>query len=253
MTNKSKTPSDFVFVVAGTLSTPFVLQILKEEIVEWAFDVRVFRRDLNLQCGVVIYRDPVDDPNNPEDINEFFQLTSDFESVEHYLADVRRCGGRDSPEDWVGGLSLALNEMNWRDGKKCIFWITDENAHGSRFSLARYDKHDDQAELLPPLIERAAKEQIYFVVMNLRGFCDPGCEKTAGILKEIYLEAGGPSFAIVDFNCSGDSNEWMGGKWGLEVVEAFGETIKRTLKSEECGSPLTADVAARRVQLSQNT
>jgi hypothetical protein len=232
MAVRSRKAYDLVFVLDGTQSTENVFSALKDEIVDRATEIHLLHREIVGHYGVVVYRDPVDNPGDPRDRNEFFQLTHDFEAVQDYLARVESYGGRDNPEDWVGGLRLALDEMHWRDGKKCIFWIADDNAHGSRFSLERRDRHDDQAALLPPMIERAAREHIYFVLVNVQVLGDPGCAKTAAQLRDIYQRAGGPSFTIVDFKCEWNVDKWTGAGWAPEAVNAFHETIRGTLSRE---------------------
>jgi hypothetical protein len=232
MALKSKKAYDIVFVLDGTMSTDPVFQVLKDEVVDRATDVHLMHKEVIGHYGVVVYRDPVDNPTDPQDINEYFQLTNSFEAVQDYLAQVNSYGGRDNPEDWVGGLDLALHKMNWRDGKKCIFWIADENAHGSRFSNEKHDRHNDQAALLIPLIQEVARRHIYFVLVNVQVLGDPGCAKTAAILRDIYQAAGGPGFTVVDFKCQWNLEEWTGAGWAPSALDAFHETLQGTLARE---------------------
>jgi hypothetical protein len=234
MTRKSKIAYDIVFVLDGTNSIQSVFQVLKEEVVDRAMSLRLMDKEIIGHHGVVIYRDPVDNPGDPKDVHEYLQLTSNFEAVEAYLEHVECYGGRDGPEDWVGGLDLALHKMNWRNVKKCIFWVADENAHGSRFSNERRDRHDDQADLLIRLIQEVARRHIYFALVNVRAFDDdPGCAKTAAILRDIYQAAGGPGFSIVDFKCDWNVDEWTGEGWSPQTLDAFHETIRGTLRREQ--------------------
>jgi uncharacterized protein (DUF58 family) len=229
---------DMVFVLDATNSTDSVFQAMRDQAMDTAFSIHTFSRDVDDQYGIVIYRDPIDNPDDPEDKNEYFQLTSDRETLQEYLDAVVPHGGRDDPEDWVGAFTLALTKMHWRDGKKCLFWITDANAHGSRFSLERADRHEDQAALLPPLVERAAREHIYFVAINVRKGTDPGCEKTLNVLRQIYQSVpNAPQFTVQDFVVDWNRDEWEGDDWPPSVMDAFKDTIAATLRRAAGGLP----------------
>ena len=220
---------DLVFVVDATASTESVFRSLQDQVINTAFDFHVHNRQVDDRYGVVIYRDPVD---RPEDKNEFFDLTNSLEAVEEYLAGVESYGGRDDPEDWVGGLDLALHRISWRGGKKCIFWITDANAHGSEFSLEKNDRHDDQAPLLRALIQEMATSNVYFVAINIKKGTDPGCEKTLNVARQIYQEAGGKSFIVQDFTPLWDRDQYDGDDWPPHVMENFQATVSASLRRQ---------------------
>ena len=217
---------DLVFVVDATASTESVFQSLRDRVVDTAFDFHSRNRRVNDQYAVVIYRDPVD---RPEDRNEFMDFTSSLEDVEEYLEQVQSYGGRDDPEDWVGALDIALHQLSWRGGKKCIFWITDACAHGSEFSEEKVDRHDDQAPLLRNLVVEMAKANIYFVGINIMKGTDRGCAKTLAAIRDIYDREGGKSFVTEEFRPVWDRDLYDGDGWPPDVIERFQETISASL------------------------
>ena len=64
-------------------------------------------------------------------------------------------GGGDGPEDWVGGYNIALNNINWRKGVRCIIHIVDAGAYGTKYSPC--DGHPDERPKLDSLIPKCAK------------------------------------------------------------------------------------------------
>jgi hypothetical protein len=223
---------DMVFVLDATNSTQSVFKAMSEQAMDTAFQIHTFKREVDDQYGVVIYRDPVDNPGDPDDKNEFMQLTANREAISDYLSEVQAHGGRDDPEDWVGAFELALHSIQWREGSmKCIFWITDACAHGSEYSYERRDRHDDEAPKLTRLIQEAAAKRIYFVGINVKKGTDPGCEKTLARLRQVYEAAGAANLvSIEDFACKWNHDAWEGDDWPPEVVAAFQETIAATLR-----------------------
>lgn len=232
---------DLVFVVDGTYSTDPVFKALKLQIDDNITEfIDQFGDDCSVKIGVVVYRDPVD---RPADKNEYLDLTDSIEEVSTYLDEVRAYGGRDEPEDWAGGLELALEKIHWRDGMKSIFWISDANAHGSRFSLLKRDPHEDQSDRLVALIQEMARRSINFMGVNIRKGGDSGCAQTFSEMEKIYIGTLGDrvgSFETVDFEVNWDPNDdedednFSGEDWPIEVQARFTELCKRMIeKSEE--------------------
>ena len=220
---------DLAFVVDATASTESVFQSLRDRVIDTAFDFHAQNRRVDDQYAVVIYRDPVD---RPEDKNEFMDFTPSLEEVEEYLAKVESYGGRDDPEDWVGALDIALHQISWRGGKKCIFWITDACAHGSEFSEEKVDHHDDQAPLLRNLVVEMARENFYFVGINIMKGADRGCAKTLAAIREIYDREGGKSFIVEEFKPVWDRDLYDGDGWPPEVMVRFQETVAASLRRQ---------------------
>lgn len=189
---------DLVFVIDGTMNGIF--ESMVGQAVDTAFDLRQANSTVDDNYGVIVYRDPVHCPAT--DKNEMLQLTMSLEEMEEFLENQKSYGGGDDPEDWVGGLRMALHDIEWRDGKKSIFWVADANAHGKRFSGLDNDPHNDQERLLVELVEEMARRQIYFQAINIKRGNDSGCERTLRQIKAIYESKGGKGFTTQDFEAS---------------------------------------------------
>ena len=134
----------------------------------------------------------------PFNKNVAIPFTDNIEHLIQELMKVECDGGNDDPEDWVGALQLAFNDLEWRDNcKKCIIWIADANAHGMKF--CGYDNHNEEESKLQLLVERMAKEKISFLGINIVKGDDEGCRLTLQKMREIYLNAGGVSFILDEF------------------------------------------------------
>jgi hypothetical protein len=235
---------DVAFVIDATSSTTNVFRALSELMLDEVRTIQKDNKETDLRYAVVAYRDPVDDHHNrpgyrvilvdgaedPPDRHDVQQFTAHTEAVQEFMANVKSYGGWDEPEDWAGALDIALHTLEWRSGKKCIFWITDANAHGSRFSNEARDPHDDQIERLVALVQEMARERIYFIGMNIKKGRDGGCEKTLAEIEKIYRAAGGPSFVAESFRPDWNDGEFDGEEWSPEVMAEFEATISRSLQ-----------------------
>lgn len=54
--------------------------------------------------------------------------------------------GIDKIEDWVGGYNIALNNINWRKGVRCIIHIAGAGAHGIKYTSG--DGHPNEGAKL---------------------------------------------------------------------------------------------------------
>jgi hypothetical protein len=212
------------------MSTEPVFDLLKDTTIDYIRDIRCFSWRPGRQFGIVVYRDPVDNPGDPLDRNELFQLTGNFEAVYDYLEEVKPHGGGDKAEDWVGGLKLVLYEMDWSGGDKYVLWFGAENAHGSQFSTETHDRHDNQAPLLTFLIQEAAALRISFTIVNVKLPGSAGCSKTAAIWKSIHESAYWRSFEIIDLEYEWDMGEWT----GTGYLERFTDLVEFDLPTILC-------------------
>jgi hypothetical protein len=144
-------------------------------------------------------------------------------------------------------MSPRTESVHWTctpSSKEAIYWISDANAHGRRFNNeGAREKHEDQAALLPPLVQEAARRRIYFSALNLRKDGDPGCEKTLAEMRSIYQDAGGPGFTCEDLDVTWDRNamdstgeeviEGDPDEWPQKVSDKFLATIAGTLNRKK--------------------
>jgi hypothetical protein len=242
--SRKPTAADVVFVIDASASTSLIFDALIDLVHDQAVDIQhanqALVRDRRLRFGAVTYRDPLDDhhrirgytvslapggSDDPPDRHDMCVLGDGIETMQEFLGTIKPYGGWDDPEDWVGALDLALNYIGWGDGKKCIFWIADANAHGSRFSNEPHDRHNDQIEPLVHLVRKMAEKQIYFIGINVRKGEDPGCEKTFRELKTIYDTAGGPSWVTAEFRPVWNRNCYDGDGWPPDVMSSFQQAL----------------------------
>ena len=117
-------------------------------------------KNYDIRFGGVFYRDPVDCPG---DINDH-QPLGNVEDLKNKMMSIEATGGGDTPEDWVGGYEIALNEykMPWRKNSiKIIIHIADAGAHTVRFSDGDTLHNDNKYEKgLVNLIKTCARKRI---------------------------------------------------------------------------------------------
>ncbi|OHT03917.1 hypothetical protein TRFO_28764 [Tritrichomonas foetus] len=251
-------PVDLVFVLDATLSTQSIFKAMIDQVNDIGFDLHTTFRQAVLNYGAIIYRDPVDwrplppmpvfvndgtyevpppdedEDNNhydlekyPENRNVAIDLCDNIETIITELEKVKCCSGHDDPEDWVGALTLALNDIHWRDGKKCIVWIADANAHGKRY--CGFDNHNEEEPKMEPLVRRLAEENFYFVGINVMKGTDTGCQITLREMKSIYERYHGKSFMIQEFKPVYDHQRYNDDNWPDDVLDMFMQTVAATL------------------------
>lgn len=206
-------PVDVCFVLDATNSTDPVILALKDRLMDILMSFEMSNRRgiaLDKKYALVAYRDPIDRPperaradlglDHPYDEHQFLDFGGS-ETLEEYLETVQAYGGGDNTEDWAGALQLALDQLAWREGsKRCIVWIADANAHGSRFSTPEEkDTHEDQNARFEGLLRDAAHRAMYFIGINVKKGRDPGCAKTLSEIRTIFQEEGGKPVTLDDY------------------------------------------------------
>ena len=81
-----------------------------------------------VRIAFVGYRDHTDGDKRIECI----QFTESISEFNKSIKDIKAIGGRDTPEDVLGGLE-AVGDMNWSSKIKVLIHIADAPQHGSRF------------------------------------------------------------------------------------------------------------------------
>lgn len=174
----------------------------------------------------------------PIDKNVFIPFTDEIENLISELSKVECGGGDDEPEDWVGALNLALNELEWRKrSKKIIVWISDSNAHGKRF--CGFDNHNEEEIKMNYLVEMIANREINFLGINLiKNNKGDGCEKTLNEMKKIYDECASKSgqskplnFLIHNFKVDYDESVYGEDNWPGELMEKLYIQLSQQLKN----------------------
>ena len=170
-----------------------------------------------------------DNVKYPEDINVAIDLVPDTEKLISELEKVECKAGNDEPEDWVGALDIALNDISWRnESKKIIVWIADANAHGRKYCGT--NNHQEEKSKLEPLIKQMAQSNIYFIGINVRKG-DDGCRRTLEEIKKIYLRNRGKNFNIQDVEYSVDPDAEPD-EIPLDFMDDFEKTLAQTIRRE---------------------
>ncbi|CAI2200173.1 9138_t:CDS:1, partial [Funneliformis geosporum] len=85
---------------------------------------------IKIRVGFCGYRDHCDG----DDRLHIFPFTNSYEDFESDLSSISAMGGGDIPEDVLGGLDAAVNQMTWRNKIRVIFHVGDAPPHGRRFT-----------------------------------------------------------------------------------------------------------------------
>ena len=119
---------DVVYLIDATGSMGREIKAAKENVIDIFKKLTESNKGYNFRFGSVFYRDKIDCPN---DKDEYFQFTDNMIDLKEKIGTIKADGGGDTPEDWVGGYEIALNDMKWREnGIKLIIHIADAGAHG---------------------------------------------------------------------------------------------------------------------------
>ena len=95
----------------------------------------------NFRFGIIFQNDPI---NVKTDFNAFKQLTENLEEIKRCCDNWVSQSGGDEAEDWVGGYTIALDEINWRNKEKIIVHICDAPAYGKKYSKGSGDNHKEK-------------------------------------------------------------------------------------------------------------
>ncbi|RIA93303.1 kinase-like domain-containing protein [Glomus cerebriforme] len=96
---------------------------------------------IKLWVGFCGYRDHCDSSKRIQ----IFNFTNSYSQFKRYISnEVPATGGGDEPEDVLGGLNAAVNNMNWRHTTRVLLHVGDAPPHGRRFtSLSDSYPHGD--------------------------------------------------------------------------------------------------------------
>ena len=176
--NQTNGEFDIVYMIDSTSSMGNYLKAAKDQCLNISNELQNKFNDYNFQFGGVFYRDPIDNPNEK---NEIFNLTNDVDSLKYFISCLKSYGGGDTAEDWVGGYDMAINQINWRNGIKLIIHICDADGHGRGFAKTE-DHHPNESDKYLPLIEKCVKKQIKIFGLNINN----GATNTFQVFKKLY-------------------------------------------------------------------
>lgn len=185
---------DIVFMVDSTGSMGSALNMLDKYCTDIWNILQTKIPGINLKFGGIFYRDPIDSSG---DKNDYIDLTDNINTFREFVVTMKPYGGGDSPEDWVGSYNIALNNISWRKGLRCIVHIADAGAHGTKYSPG--DGHPEEGPKLDLLIPKCISNNFQIIALNI------GSEAliSFNLFKELFLNSGGKQYIIKEFDpCS---------------------------------------------------
>ena len=162
---------------------------------------------LKFNYGGIFYSDPVDVGS---DRNISINLTPDINEFKNFVTNVQLLDGGDEPEDWYGAYNIAVNQIKWRDGIRCIIHIADAGAHGTDYSEG--DVHSGEGPKLDSLIPKCAEMKFQIFGFKIGDQADKSFKR----FESIFKSNGGKSFEIKTF----DPNNNIGTNFSNMVVDS---------------------------------
>ncbi|GBC01278.1 hypothetical protein RclHR1_04120008 [Rhizophagus clarus] len=180
--------------------------------------------NIKLRVGFCGYRDYYN-----EDMRlQVFDFTDKYETFTRYLLNnVAAISNDDDPEDVLGGLDAAVNQMDWQNTTRVLLHIGDYPPHGRRFTYLKDKYPDGDPNGLTPeniLKEMQSKNILYFF-----GKVTCHTEKMLHVFREIIGEF--PVFDIV----------------GGDPISLIENLVKATSSSITLAVSLTSTVGSKEI------
>ncbi|KAI1742267.1 elongation factor-2 kinase EFK-1B isoform [Xylaria scruposa] len=165
---------DLLFLIDCTGSMGMYIAAVKEQVMDIVDDAkRAFLNQTCVRVAVVAYRDHDDNPNV-----ELLDFTPDVGIVKQFVGSLAATGGRDAPEDVLGGIRQAINS-SWKQKTRCLIHIGDSPPHGRNLHELS-DFADDYPEpgsephslTYEPLIQQLMALKINYVVLRVTSSTD---------------------------------------------------------------------------------
>jgi len=186
-----KKPFDVIYLVDATGSMSGSIENVKTYCVDIANILKNQMMLYDFKFGAVFYRDPID---SHSDSNDCYPFTSETVGLQNWVRGMSATGGGDTPEDWVGGYNIALNNMSWRSGNRLIIHIADAGAHGTDYTSG--DKYPSEGPKLDNYIRECAKRNITIVAFKIGS--EP--QKSFDRSKYLYNNMGKSNYKIQEFD-----------------------------------------------------
>ena len=191
---------DLVFMIDATGSMGGSLNMATKYCIDIWNALQSKMPGVHFKFGGIFYRDPID---SPSDRNDYIDLTDDINVFNSFTSTMRPDGGADEPEDWVGAYNIALNNMSWRKGVRCIIHIADAGAHGTKYSSG--DRHDCEGPKLDALIPSCVSSDFQIIAFNI----GTNAVNSFNEFKKLYLSYGGKKYIIKEFDQNNDVGEYF--------------------------------------------
>jgi hypothetical protein len=153
---------DLCFVLDCSGSMKPHIAAAKDCILQVSNYIKNTNPNIKLRVGFCGYRDYFNKSNHLQ----IFNFTDQYETFTKYLRNnVIAISNDDDPEDVLGGLNAAVNQMDWQNTTRVLLHIGDFPPHGRRFTNLRDKYPDGDPNGLTPesvLKEMQLKNIIYF-------------------------------------------------------------------------------------------
>ncbi|KAF0519077.1 kinase-like protein [Gigaspora margarita] len=156
--------------------------------------VKNYNSDIKLWFGFCGYRDHCD-----RDRLQILDFTNTHEEFKEYIDyKVKAKGGRDIPEDVLGGLNAAITSMNWKSGTRVLIHIGDAPPHGRRFTKKtdEYPNGDPKGLTAEKVLEKMQSNNILYHF----GKINDSTDVMISIFRKIIGE-----FPVFDLKTTGDN------------------------------------------------
>ncbi|CAG8542953.1 7096_t:CDS:2, partial [Dentiscutata heterogama] len=192
---KSTFNVDLCFVLDCTNSMDEHIAAAKDHILRVSNYVKNFNSDVKLWFGFCGYRDHCDGRNRLQ----ILDFTNSHEEFKLYITKVKAKGGKDIPEDVLGGLNAAITSMTWKNGTRVLIHIGDAPPHGRRFNkeMDEYPKGDPYGLTAEKVFEKMQSKNILYHF----GKINDSTDVMINIFRKIIGE-----FPVFDLKTTGDDN-----------------------------------------------
>ena len=198
---------DLVYFVDITGSMGEYLNGVKEYCKDISQKLKNELPNFEFSYGGIFYSDPVDVNT---DRNICINLTPDIDKFKDFVTNIQLLDGGDGPEDWYGAYNIAVNQIKWRDGIRCIIHIADAGAHGTDYSPG--DRHPGEGPKLDSLIPKCA--EMKFQIFGFK--IGEGADNSFKRFESIFTSNKGKSFELKVF----DKNNNIGANFANMVVDS---------------------------------
>jgi hypothetical protein len=172
---KEACSTDLLFLIDTTGSMGSYINAAKEQVKSIVKDIKeAFFNESEVRVAVVGYKDHGDHPNI-----QFLDFTTSTDRVFEFLGCLTAIGGKDTPEDVLGGVNQALN-ASWKQQTRCTIHIADAPPHGAGVLHdldARWDDYsrpgsEPHGLVYAPLLKRLIQLNVNYALLQINSSTD---------------------------------------------------------------------------------
>lgn len=213
---------DLCFVLDCTGSMGSYIAAAKDCIQQVVEHMERTNPNIKLWIGFCGYRDHCDSNRL-----QIFDFTDSHLEFKRYLTDeVIADGGGDAPEDVLGGLDAAINNLSWRHSTRILFHLGDCPPHGRRFSRLKddYPKGDPNGLTAESVISGIRSSGIHYYFGKITNKTDEMVRVFRGIMGK---------FLVFDLTSEGLDPEELVAKVFESICSSITTTVTITSTMEK--------------------